>query len=63
MTNMNPLSISSSNRKIDPSRRRGGQFKPDGSKNDNDRVEIGPTDLAFDEWEELGLTQIGRAHV
>lgn len=56
MTNMNPLSISSSNRKIDPSRRRGGQFKPDGSKNDNDRVEIGPTDLAFDEWEELGLT-------
>lgn len=45
----------SSNRKIDPARRR-GQFKPDGSLNDNDRVEIGPTDLAFAEWQALGLT-------
>lgn len=44
-----------SNRKIDPARRRGGALKPDGSPNDNDRVEIGPTDLAFDEWESLGL--------
>ena len=42
----------SSNRKIDPSRRR----KPDGSENNNDRVETGPTDLAFREMEELGLT-------
>ncbi|UTV29545.1 dimethylsulfonioproprionate lyase DddP [Photobacterium atrarenae] len=48
--------FSSSNRKIDPSRRRATQFKPDGSVNDNDRVEIGPTDLAFAEWEALGLT-------
>ena len=48
--------ISSSNRKIDPSRLRGGQFKADGSLNDNDRVEIGPTELAFSEWAELGLT-------
>lgn len=46
----------SSNRKIDPSRRRASQFKPDGSLNDNDRVEIGPTALAFQEWEALGLT-------
>ncbi len=33
-----------------------GSTKPDGSENDNDRVEIGPTDLAFNEWRELGLT-------
>ena len=46
----------SSNQKIDPTRRRPGQFKPDGSLNDNDRVEIGPTELAFQEWEQLGLT-------
>lgn len=37
-------------RKIDPSRR-----KPDGSPDDNDRVEIGPTNLAFDEWAAAGL--------
>jgi Xaa-Pro aminopeptidase len=46
----------SSNQKIDPTRRRPGQFKSDGSVNDNDRVEIGPTELAFQEWEALGLT-------
>lgn len=45
----------SSNRKIDPTRRR-SPFKPDGSPNDNDRVETGPTDLAFSEWQALGLT-------
>lgn len=45
-----------SNRKIDPSRRRAAQLKPDGSVNDNDRVEIGPTALAFQEWADLGLT-------
>ncbi|NRF13984.1 dimethylsulfonioproprionate lyase DddP [Vibrio coralliilyticus] len=45
-----------SNRKIDPSRRRAAQIKPDGSVNDNDRVEIGPTALAFQEWADLGLT-------
>lgn len=28
---------------------------PDGSLNDNNRVEIGPTDLAFAEWEALDL--------
>ena len=37
-------------RKIDPTRR-----KPDGSPDDNDRVEIGPTQLAFDEWAAAGL--------
>ncbi len=37
-------------RKIDPAARR-----PDGSPDDNDRVEIGPTALAFAEWEAAGL--------
>ena len=56
---MNQTSVSqlgTSNNKIDPSRRRHNPFKLDGSINDNDRVEIGPTDLAFKEWHELGLT-------
>ena len=39
-------------RKIDPSR---GPTLPDGSPNDNDRVEIGPTRLALGEWAEAGL--------
>ena len=43
-------------RKIDPSRRPARPAKPDGSPDDNDRIEIGPTPLAFREWEELGLT-------
>ncbi|NJM82126.1 MAG: aminopeptidase P family protein [Tabrizicola sp.] len=42
-----------SRRKIDPSR---GATLADGSLNDNDRVEIGPTQLAFREWEAAGLT-------
>lgn len=49
--------FSGSNRKIDPSRRRATQFlKPDGSPADPDRVEIGPTDLAFAEWAARGIT-------
>ena len=40
-------------RKIDPTR---GPHLGDGSPNDNDRVEIGPTQLAFKEWEAAGLT-------
>ncbi|MBC7477256.1 MAG: aminopeptidase P family protein, partial [Pseudorhodobacter sp.] len=40
-------------RKIDPSR---GDHLADGSPNDNDRVEIGPTQLAFREWQTAGLT-------
>ncbi|MFC2967882.1 dimethylsulfonioproprionate lyase DddP [Acidimangrovimonas pyrenivorans] len=40
-------------RKIDPSR---GAQLADGSPNDADRIEIGPTQLAFREWEAAGLT-------
>jgi hypothetical protein len=50
-----PYSIDSSNRKIDPYRNPDAALKPDGTPDDNDRVEIGPTDLAFAEWEALGL--------
>ena len=39
-------------RKIDPTR---GATLADGSPNDNDRVEIGPTQLAFKEWATAGL--------
>lgn len=42
-----------SNRKIDPSRRR--PSRPDGSPDDNDRVEIGPTPLAFETWRKAGI--------
>ena len=31
------------------------RLRPDGSPDDNDRIEIGPTQLAFDEWAALGL--------
>ena len=40
-------------RKIDPTR---GPHLADGSPNDNDRVEIGPAQLAFAEWRAAGLT-------
>jgi Xaa-Pro aminopeptidase len=40
-------------RKIDPTR---GARLGDGTPNDNDRVEIGPTQLAFAEWAAAGLT-------
>ena len=43
----------SERRKIDPSR---GDFLADGSPNDNDRIEIGPTPLAFSEWANADLT-------
>lgn len=42
----------SDRRKIDPSR---GATLGDGTPNDNDRVEIGPTQLAFAEWQAAGL--------
>lgn len=42
----------STRRKIDPNR---GAHLGDGTPNDNDRVEIGPTQLAFREWESAGL--------
>ncbi|HKJ50219.1 MAG TPA: dimethylsulfonioproprionate lyase DddP [Gammaproteobacteria bacterium] len=50
-----PFSIDDAERKIDPSRKPRIALKPDGTPIDNDRVEIGPTDLAFREWAELGL--------
>ena len=40
-------------RKIDPTR---GAALGDGTPNDADRIEIGPTQLAFAEWEAAGLT-------
>jgi Xaa-Pro aminopeptidase len=45
--------IVGSNRKIDPTRR--AHLKPDLTPDDNDRVEIGPTDLAFAEWAAAGI--------
>ena len=55
MNFQSPYSVT--NRKIDPTRRRvtTADLLPDGTPNDNDRVEIGPTDLAFEEWAKLGL--------
>jgi Xaa-Pro aminopeptidase len=40
------------NRKIDPSR---GALLGDGTPNDADRIEIGPTQLAYGEWAAAGL--------
>ena len=51
-----PSAFSPSNRKIDPTRRRAARLKPDGTPDDNDRVETGPTALAFREWAALGIT-------
>ena len=42
----------STTRKIDPGH---GTHLPDGTPNDMDRIEIGPTQLAFDEWAAAGL--------
>jgi len=39
-------------RKIDPTQ---GEVLADGSPNDKNRIEIGPTQLAFSEWSEAGL--------
>ena len=41
------------NRKIDPDRK--PATRPDGSPLDNDRIEIGPTPLAFYEWQQAGI--------
>lgn len=46
--------IVGSNRKIDPSRK--SHLLADGTPNENDRIEIGPTKLAYDEWAAAGLT-------
>ncbi|MEN5036956.1 dimethylsulfonioproprionate lyase DddP [Pseudomonas sp. TWI929] len=50
-----PFSIPANARRIDPSRQRAAALKADGSADDNDRTEIGPTPLAFAEWAALGL--------
>ena len=52
MMNNNSLVVGS-NRKIDPSRR--AHLKADMTPDDNNRVEIGPTGLAFAEWEERDI--------
>ncbi len=44
------------NPKINPATRPAIGLKPDGSPDDPDRVEIGPTDKAFQEWAALGIT-------
>ena len=45
-------SFSVAKNKIDPTRR-ATALKPDGTIDENDRVEIGPTDVAFAEWAAL----------
>jgi len=50
-----PFSITAQSRRIDPSRQRAAALRADGSVDDNDRSEIGPTPLAFAEWAALGL--------
>ena len=47
-------------RKIDPNR---GVMLPDGTLNDNDRIEIGPTPLAYAEWAAAGLQLPNLAHL
>ena len=47
----NPLSIP--NPKVDPSKP--PRMRPDNTPDFNDRIEIGPTQLAYDEWEKVGL--------
>lgn len=42
-------------RKINPRPGQSIALKPDGTPDDNDRAEIGPTPLAFAEWAEAGL--------
>lgn len=57
MDTASPFSIAPEDRKIDPTRQPAATgVKPDGTPDDNDRVETGPTDLAFREWAALGLT-------
>ncbi len=55
MTDINRRAFSVTNRKIDPGRRPARGLRPDGTPDDNDRVEIGPTALAFREWARDGL--------
>jgi len=50
---MNPEIHHADRRKIDPARK--PRMKPDNTPDDNDRVETGPTALAFEEWAAAGL--------
>jgi Xaa-Pro aminopeptidase len=47
----NPFSVP--NPKVDPSKP--PRMRPDNTPDINDRIEIGPTALAYDEWEKAGL--------
>lgn len=49
---MNQEQVYREKRKIDPTQ---GSHLADGSPNNQDRIEIGPTQLAFAEWAEAGL--------
>ena len=40
---------------LNPTVAEAGGAKPDGTPDSNDRVEIGPTALAFEEWAKAGL--------
>ena len=51
MSANSPFSIETP--KIDPNSKQ--PLKPDGTPDDNNRIEIGPTNLAFREWQEAGL--------
>ncbi len=50
---MSESSFSIKQPKINPGTR--SKMKPDNTPDDNDRLEIGPTDLAYQEWEAVGL--------
>ncbi|WP_449433978.1 dimethylsulfonioproprionate lyase DddP [Pseudomonas putida] len=50
-----PFSLSPESRRIAPWTQGERGLKTDGSVDDNDRVEIGPTALAFAEWEALDI--------
>ena len=54
----NDAFVVGANRKIDPYRRRISHdtLLPDGSENNDNRVETGPTDMAFEEWKQRGIT-------
>ena len=51
MNNQSPYTLA--NRKIDPGKTLA--FRPDGTPDNDDRTEIGPTPLAYREWQEAGI--------
>lgn len=56
MTAESDSEFSISQPKIDPTRRPATGVRPDGTPDDNDRIETGPTALAFDEWAKAGIS-------